>query len=77
MGIAAIVKIVAIVAGLLIGVALTYGVLRLVAEQHKQNCIEEAQARFPVSPSGKLVGPAAANASHLERALGRCEATVF
>jgi high-affinity Fe2+/Pb2+ permease len=72
-----IAKVVAVVAALVIGVVLSYGVLRLVGEQHKQNCIEEAQARFLAvgltsssifkHPQG---GPNAAT-------LDDCKATIF
>jgi len=75
-------KIIAVVIALPIGVALSYGVLRLVGEQHKQSCIEEVQARYPV---GAVKNPdpfvprqkGVISVKDLGAALDDCEATIF
>ena len=75
-----IAKIAAVIAALLIGAALTYGVLRLVGEEHKQSCIAEGQARFPTTGSTKpsvSKKRAAPNASKRTAALKGCKATIF
>lgn len=82
---AASAKVVAVVTALVIGVVLAYGVLRVVAEEHKQTCIEEAQARFPavgLAYSGGSGGGGGgpdhiSNVQERDAALDSCKATIF
>jgi hypothetical protein len=77
-----VLKVIAVVVALLIGLALSYGVLRLVGEQHKQNCIDEAQARYPAVAvtTGSVYGNRKQIVTNVNRrsvALDDCEATIF
>ena len=82
----AIAKVVAVVAALVIGLALTWGVFRLAGQERKQGCIEEAQARFPAVGLAKVNpftpsqtwGPVrVSNVDARNAALNQCEATLF
>ena len=77
-----IATVAAVVAALAIGAVLAFGVLRLVGEQHKQNCIEEAaQTRYPTlliqSPNALRQDEIVRNLKQVRRALNDCEATAF
>ena len=76
-----IAKIVAVLVALVLAVFLTYGVLRLVGQERKQNCIEEAQARYPavaVSNPNPFGGDQiVSNVNRRIAALDNCEATIF
>ena len=47
MNVATVANGVAAVAALVIGAARSFGVFRLLGEQHKASCIADAEARFP------------------------------
>jgi len=72
----------AVVAALAIGVVLAFGVLRLVGEEHKENCIEEAaQTRYPTlliqDPNSLKQDEIVRNIKQVHKALDDCEATAF
>jgi hypothetical protein len=70
-----------VVAALAIGAVLAFGVLRLVGERHKENCIAEANARYPArviqNPSRLGRPEIVTSIAELRSALDDCEATAF
>ena len=83
---AAVAKVVAVLLALAVLGVLVLGVFRLVGEAHKQNCIAEAQARFPavgLTAKSPFSGPQAggpsrvANTKARDAALDRCKATAL
>lgn len=84
MNVATVANGVAAVAALVIGAALSFGVFRLLGEQHKASCIADAEARFPavvlhqpVQGLSPAQGPRVTSLDQRRAALDACRATAF